>query len=107
MIIISWTQDDEAVEAFAELIEALSEPLSNFNEKVWSNWVETKSDFLSLMFGFGIFVNDYNHRKNHHAGEDSRTTLHHSLNKTLGRPNIQSLLAKLGGQQIDKKIKGD
>lgn len=104
---MSWTQNDESVEKFALLIEALSVPLSDFNKSVWHEWVNSKSDFLSLMFAFGIFVEDYNSRKNLHAGEDTRTTLHHALNRTLGRENIQALVAKLGGQTLDKKVKGE
>ncbi len=80
VIWISWTQDDEAVEAFAELIEAMKVPLSSFNEKVFHTWVKDKSDFLSLMFAFGTFVVKYDERVQGHAGEDKRTSLHHALN---------------------------
>ena len=103
---MSWTQDDKSVEAFADLIEAIKDPLSNFNKSVWNIWLEEKSDFLSLMFAFGTFVVKYDERSQMVAGEDKRTTLHHALNLTLKQKNIQDLLAKLGGQKIDASIKG-
>lgn len=89
-----WTDSDEAVEAFAELLKASRPTFSAFLETVWPEYQKSKSPNLALLFVIGKFQGRFIERLEAVAGEDVRDSLHVVLNDILQDSSTRTLIER-------------
>lgn len=89
-----WTDSDEAVEAFGELLHAAYPTFSAFLETVWPEYQKSKSPNLALLFVIGKFQGRFIERVASVAGEDVRDSLHVVLNDILQDSSTRTLIER-------------
>jgi len=104
-----WTQDDDAVQAFAALLEGSHEHLVAFLEAVWTGAVRDlgevpKTPGYAIIFTLGKFSQSFKDRRELHAGEDVRDSLHMTMNHILNEPTTQALIGQLTGAAFNSAV---
>ena len=89
-----WTDSDEAVRAFAELLKASRTTFSAFLETVWPEYQKSKSPNLALLFVIGKFQGRFIERLEAVANEDVRDSLHVVLNVILQDSSTRTLIER-------------
>jgi len=89
-----WTEDDKAVQAFANLLIEGREAYSSFLETLWPHYQKSKSPNLGLLFTIGKFQARFIERSNMVSGEAVHDTLHHVLNDLLQEPSTRALVER-------------
>ena len=89
-----WTDSDEAVRAFAELLKASRTTISAFLETVWPEYQKSKSPNLALLFVIGKFQGRFIERLEAVANEDVRDSLHVVLNDILQDSSTRTLIER-------------
>lgn len=89
-----WTDSDEAVQAFANLLKESRTSYAAFLETVWPEYQKSKSPNLALLFVIGRFQGRFIERVESVAGEDVRDTLHIVLNDILQDSSTRTLIER-------------
>ena len=89
-----WTDSDDAVQAFAELLKESRPTFSAFLESVWPEYQKSKSPNLALLFVIGKFQGRFIERIESVAGEDVRDSLHVVLNDILQDSSTRTLIER-------------
>ena len=96
-----WTDDDKAVQAFAELLLDAKESFDGFLQTLWPHYQKSKSPNLGLLFTVGKFQARFIERSGLHSGEEVRDTLHHVLNDMLKEPSTRALVERFVADASD------
>ena len=91
---VMWTDSDDAVQAFAELLKESRPTFSAFLESVWPEYQKSKSPNLALLFVIGKFQGRFIERIDSVAGEDVRDSLHVVLNDILQDSSTRTLIER-------------
>ena len=89
-----WTDNDEAVDAFAHFLKESESSITLFLNKLWPEYLETKSPNLGVLFTFGKFQKRFVERCDRVSGEELRDTLHVILNEMLNDPSSRALIER-------------
>tara|TARA_R100000654_G_scaffold8144_4_gene19310 strand:- start:364 stop:702 length:339 start_codon:yes stop_codon:yes gene_type:complete len=89
-----WTDSDEAVQAFAELLKESQSSFSTFLETVWPEYQKSRSPNLALLFVIGKFQGLFIQRIESVSGEDVRDSLHIVLNDVLQDSSTRTLIER-------------
>ena len=89
-----WTESDEAVAAFAELLKESRTSFSAFLETIWPEYQKSKSPNLALLFVIGKFQGRFIERLEAVVGEDVRDSLHVVLNDILQDSSTRTLIER-------------